>query len=404
MKIIAGLIVAFAVGFVCRTFVIPSPAPPLIEGALLVMAMTVGYLLVDRVLARPAKHAKDCGGADGRSAADKKRGTVAEHPYFLGESAMSKMRVWCFEEYGAPTALKLQEREIPKPGPGEVLIKVAATAINPSDVKNVSGHFKSPTPRVPGRDYAGTIVAGDGREGEEVWGSGPGFGVARDGVHAEYFVMPSAWVSRKPPALSMEQAAVIGVPYLAAWSALVTAGEIQAGETVLVTGVSGAVGRAATQIAHWKQARVIGASMSLDNPSGADAMIDTTQQDLAAEVQALTGSKGADLVLDVIGGALFEPCLHALRRGGRQVAISSNPQVVNFNLVDFYHGLKRLVGVDTMGLGGADIVTLMDQMRAGFEEGVLQPPAIQTWSFDQAVDAYKMVAQGGASVKHVLTT
>jgi len=312
------------------------------------------------------------------------------------------MKVWCFKQYGAPSQLKLVERAKPEPGPGEVLVKVAATAINPSDAKNVSGHFKASTPRVPGRDYAGTIVAGDGRQGQEVWGSGPGFGVARDGAHAEYFVMPSAWVARKPPHLSMEQAAAIGVPYLAAWSALVTAGEIQRGETVLVTGVSGAVGRAATQIAHWKNARVIGASTSTDNPSGADAMIDTTHQDLAVEVRALTDGKGADLALDVVGGALFEPCLNALRRGGRQVAIASNPQVVNFNLVDFYHGLKRLIGVDTMSLSGAEIVALMDQMRAGFEEGVLRPPAIQTWPFDQAVAAYEAVAKGGAPLKHVL--
>lgn len=314
---------------------------------------------------------------------------------------MSKMKVLSFQQYGPPSTLEFLEREIPEPGPGEVLIKVAATAINPSDVKNVSGHFKAPTPRVPGRDYAGTIIVGDGRQGEEVWGSGPGFGVARDGVHAEYFVIPSAWVSCKPPLLSMEQAAAVGVPYLAAWSALVTAGEIQAGETVLVTGVSGAVGRAATQIAHWKKARVIGASRSLDNPSGADAIIDTSRQDLVEEVHALTEGKGANLVLDVIGGALFEPCLNALRRGGRQIAIASNPQVVSFNLVEYYHGLKHLIGVDTMGLSGPEIVSLMDQMRAGFEKGVLQPPAIQTWSFDQAVEAYETVANGSPK-KHVL--
>lgn len=316
---------------------------------------------------------------------------------------MSRMKSLCFEQYGPPSVLKIQEREIPTPGPGEVLVKVAATAINPSDVKNVSGRFKSGMPRVPGRDYAGTIVAGEGRQGEEVWGSGPGFGVARDGAHAGYVVMPSAWISRKPPHLSMEQAAAVGVPYLAAWSALVTAGDIQAGETVLITGVSGAVGRAATQIAHWKRARVIGASTSLDNLSGADAMIDTSRQDLAVEARALTDGQGADLVLDVIGGALFEPCLNALRRGGRQVAIASNPQVVSFNLVDYYHQLKRLIGVDTMGLSGEEIVDLMDQMRAGFEEGVLQPPAIQTWPFEQAVAAYKAVEKGGRPVKHVLT-
>lgn len=123
---------------------------------------------------------------------------------------MGTMKVWYFDHFGSASALRLQEREIPHPGPGEVLVKVAATAINPSDVKNVSGHFKSSLPRVLGRDYAGTIVAGDASQGDEIWGSGPGFGVARDGAHAEYFVMPSAWVSRKPPHLSTEQASAIG--------------------------------------------------------------------------------------------------------------------------------------------------------------------------------------------------
>ncbi|MEO7073457.1 MAG: zinc-binding alcohol dehydrogenase family protein, partial [Rhodanobacter sp.] len=236
------------------------------------------------------------------------------------------------------------------------------------------------------------------------WGSGPGFGVARDGAHAEYFVMPSGWVSRKPPQLSMAQAAAIGVPYLTAWSALVTAGKIQAGETVIVTGVSGEVGRAATQIAHWKKARVMGASRSTDNPSAADAVIDTTRQDLAGEVKALTDGEGAHLALDVVGGALFAPCLQALRRGGRQVVIASNPQVVSFNLVDFYHGVKKLVGVDSMGLSGADIVVMLGQLRTGFELGVLQPPAVKTWSFDQAVEAYEAVAKGGVPRKHVLMT
>lgn len=314
---------------------------------------------------------------------------------------MSMMKLWCFEQYGPPSVLRLREREIPMPGPGEVLVKVNASGINPSDFKNVAGRFKATLPRVPGRDFAGVIVSSGCRDGEEVWGSGPAFGVARDGSHAEYFVAPSAWVGRKPSRLSMEQAAAIGVPYLAAWCALVTAGEIQAGETVLVTGVSGAAGHAATQIAHWKKARVIGASLSTDNPSGADAIIDTTKQDLAAEVMALTDGKGADLVLDAVGGPLFEPSLKSVRNGGRQIAITSNPQVVSFNLVDFFHGRKRLIGVDTMQLRGEEIVDLLQQMSAGFEQGALQPPRIQSWAFDRAVDAYDAVARG-APLKCVL--
>jgi NADPH:quinone reductase-like Zn-dependent oxidoreductase len=312
------------------------------------------------------------------------------------------MKAWHFERYGAPDVMELTERPMPGPGPGEVLIKVLASGINPSDVKNVSGLFKSALPRVPGRDFAGVVVAGAGREGEEVWGSAPGFGVVRDGTHSEYIVMPAAWVGRKPASLDMAQAAAIGVPYLAAWSALVTAGRLQAGETVLITGVAGAVGRAATQIAHWRKARVIGAGISQDNPAGADAVIDTTTQDLPLAVRALTGGEGADLALDVVGGALFEPVMQALRKGGRQIAIASSPQVVSFNLVDFYHGLKHLAGVDTMSLSGEEIVATLMGLVAGFEQGALTPPSVRIWPFAEAVPAYEAVARGAGSAKQVL--
>ena len=195
------------------------------------------------------------------------------------------MKALQFSTYGPPGVLSIKEIPKPEPRKGEVLVQIKAAAINPSDVKNVAGHFKSPLPRVPGRDYAGVVIAGDAENGLEVWGSGAGFGVTRDGAHAEYIVVPADSIAQKPPQLSMEQAAAIGVPYLAAWSALVVVGNIQAGETVLIVGVSGAVGRAATQIAHWKKARVIGASTHSSNPSNADAIINTTTNDLPEEVQ-----------------------------------------------------------------------------------------------------------------------
>lgn len=315
---------------------------------------------------------------------------------------MTTMKAWRFDRYGGPDALHQVELPVPRPGTGEVLVKILASGINPSDVKNVAGHFKAPTPRTPGRDFAGVIVAGDGRDGEEVWGSGPGFGVARDGAHAEYMLMPSSWAAAKPADLGMAQAAAVGVPYLAAWSSLIIAGNLQKDETILVTGVSGAVGRAATQIAHRHKARVIGADLSDANPSRADAVVSTQTDDWVDRVRTLTNGRGVDMVLDAIGGALFEPALKTLRHGGRQIAIASNPQVVGFNLVDFYHHSLRLIGVDTMALGGEEIAQIMNHLRDGFEDGSYQPPNIETWPFDQAVAAYQAVLAGGKPVKHVL--
>ena len=313
------------------------------------------------------------------------------------------MKALQFSTYGPPTVLAIRDIPTPKPQRGEVLIQIQATAINPSDVLNVGGHFKTALPRVPGRDYAGVVVAGDVKKGLEVWGSGAGFGVERDGAHAEYIVVPAEWISQKPPQLSMEEAAAIGVPYLAAWSALVLAGNIQPEETVLIAGVSGAVGRAATQIAHWKQARVIGAATNSANPSKADAVINTTTQELDREVRALTGGKGVDLILDAVGGPMFERCLKSLRLGGRQLAIASaKDRRVSFDLVDFYHNLSHLIGVDTMKLTGPEIAAIMNCLGTGFEEGRLEAPAVKTWPLESGVEAYEAVRKGGSHAKHIL--
>jgi NADPH:quinone reductase-like Zn-dependent oxidoreductase len=313
------------------------------------------------------------------------------------------MKALHFKEYGAPSILRVADFPMPKPGPGEVLIQIKSAAINPSDVKNVAGFFKSPLPRIPGRDFAGIVVDGDAEKGLEVWGSGAGFGVTRDGAHAEFIVVPRDWLSVKPPQLSMDQAAAVGVPYLTAFSALVKTGNVSEKETVLIAGVSGAVGRAATQIAHWKRACVIGTSRNPENPSGADFLIDTTSKDLEKEVRAITSGRGVDLALDAVGGSMFEPTLKSLRHGGRQISITSaKDRRVSFDLPDFYHNESRLIGVDTMSLTGATIRDLMNELSAGFERGYLQPPEIKTWPFDQAVQAYEAVAQGKLSAKQVI--
>jgi NADPH2:quinone reductase len=312
------------------------------------------------------------------------------------------MKALRFDTYGPPSVLSVRELPTPDVGPGDALIELRASAINPSDVKNVAGVFGASLPRTPGRDYAGVVIQGAGWVGKEVWGSGAGFGVSRDGTHAQFLVARLDSLSEKPAQLSMAEASAVGVPYLAAWSALVTAAEVQAGETALITGALGAVGRAATQIAHWKQARVIGADI-VSGANDADQFINTKDAELSAAVRALTEGRGADLVLDTVGGPMFEPCLKSLRVGGRQAAITSlGGGRVEFNLIDFYHGLNRLIGVDTLKLSGPQIAEIMDQLRPGFEGGQLRAPAVKTWRLDEAVHAYEAVAKGDTSRKHVL--
>ena len=315
------------------------------------------------------------------------------------------MRALRFAEFGPPSVLHIQEIAIPEPAQGETLVRVEAAAINPSDIGNVAGRFKTTTlPRTPGRDFAGTVVAGSREKGEQVWGSCPALGIIRDGSHAEYVVVPAEMLSGKPSLLSMAQAATIGVPYITAWASVVRAAQIQAGETILIVGAAGAVGQAATQIANWKQARVIGADTSSDPIPGTESVVNTKSEDLHERVLELTAGKGVDAVFDSVGGPMFEPALRSLGFGGRQVAISSkgDPRVT-FNLVDFYHNSSRLLGVDSYGLTSRQIAEIENELQPGFESGVLRPPLIEIVPFAKAVDAYSRMAAGQAKAKQVLS-
>ena len=311
------------------------------------------------------------------------------------------MKALRFAEFGEPSVLKVEEVALPVPREGEVLVRVAAAAINPSDAKNVAGAFKVTTlPRTPGRDFAGTVVGGGRHEGLEVWGSAPGSGSVRDGSHAEYVVVPEVAVAPKPLSLTMAQAAALGVPYLTAWAALVETAQIQAGETVLIVGAGGAVGRAATQIANWQGARVLGAMRGRDPLPGVLEVIDTQADHWFQRVRKLTAGSG----VDAVGGALFEPALESLRVGGRQVAITSmgGPRV-SFDLIRFYHNRSRLLGVDSNGFTPDEAGRMAAEITRGFEAGALTAPDVEMLPLERAAEAYRSVLGGRAAQKQIIT-
>jgi NADPH:quinone reductase len=313
------------------------------------------------------------------------------------------MKALRFGKFGPPSVLRIEDVPRPEPGDDEALVQVRAAAINPSDVKNVSGHFHATLPRIPGRDFSGTVVAGKKFQGQEVWSSGPGLGVTRDGAHAEYIVIAEEALAPKPRNLTLEQAAAIGVPFLTAWLAVVDAAQLKAGETILIIGAAGAVGQAATQIANWRKARVVAATRHSDPVPGAAAEINTVTEDLRKRIFGLTDGKGADVIFDTVGGPMFEPALRSLRPGGRQVAISSTGERrVSFDLVDFYHNRSRLIGVDSMALTPTKVAAIAEELRPGFEAKVLNVSPIQIVPFDNAVEAYERVANGRAGAKQVL--
>jgi NADPH:quinone reductase-like Zn-dependent oxidoreductase len=132
------------------------------------------------------------------------------------------MRAIQFEAFGDPSVLELARVATPPVDGTSALVRVMAASINPSDVKNVAGAMKQTTlPRIAGRDFAGVVEAGPAEWiGADVWGTGGDTGFTRDGTHAEMIAVPVASLRRKPDALSFDQAASVGVNYMAAWCGL----------------------------------------------------------------------------------------------------------------------------------------------------------------------------------------
>ena len=313
------------------------------------------------------------------------------------------MRAIRFEAFGDPSVLKLVEMAAPALDAGTALVRVMAASINPSDVKNVAGTMKQTTlPRIPGRDFAGVVEAGPAQWiGAEVWGTGGDVGITRDGTHAEMIAVPTASLRRKPGPLSFDEAASVGVNYMAAWLGIEAAG-LKGGETVLLIGAGGGVGSAAAQIARRLGARVIGAERRAPRPDApiraiAEKLI-VGAEDLPAEVRAATAGKGADVVLDLVGGVMFRSALNSLALRGRLVEIASTGQrEVSFDLVDFYHNESRLFGVDTLKRDLTASAEALDALTPGFDAGDYRSaPIAETCRLDEAQEAYRKVAAGAA--------
>ena len=308
-----------------------------------------------------------------------------------------------FEAFGDPSVLEVVEVAAPTADERTALVRVMAASINPSDVKNVEGAMKQTTlPRIPGRDFAGVVEAGPaGWVGAEVWGTGGDTGFTRDGTHAELIAVPVASLRRKPDTLSFDQAASVGVNYMAAWCGIEAAG-LKAGETVLLIGAGGGVGSAAAQIARRLGARVIGADRRAPRP---DAPINAVAEkliigaeDLPAEVRAATGGKGADVVFDLVGGVMFRNAVNSLALRGRLVEIAATGQrEVSFDLPDFYHNESQLFGVDTLKRDLTASAEVLDALTPGFVAGDYRAaPIAETCGLGEAQEAYRKVASGAA--------
>ena len=317
-----------------------------------------------------------------------------------------QMKALRFHSFGASSSvLRFEDIAMPSAADGEVLVRVSAAGINPSDVKNVQGVFSQTTlPRTPGRDFSGVVVSKGRYAGKQVWGTDPGLGMTRDGAHAEFVSAPAEFVAPKPESLTFEQAAAIGVPYTTAWAAVIGAAQLKAGETILNLGAAGAVGSAAVQIANWKDVTVLAADRHSSPIPGAQRVINTSKEDLRQQVLDLTGGKGVEVVFDTVGGPMFEPAVRSLRLKGRHVAIASTGgSRVSFDLVKFYHNRSHLIGVDSNKFEPGELTRIMTELNRGFEAATLQAPKVESVRFDHAILTYEKLTNQTGAVKQILT-
>lgn len=224
------------------------------------------------------------------------------------------------------TGVALEDVETPRPGPGQVLVKVAAASLNFPDILMCQGkyQFRPDPPFVPGLECSGEIVAlGAGvsqfRMGQAVVGG------ARLGAFADYALLPAEGVQPKPDQLSWQEAAAYPAAYLTAYVALVRRANLQAGETLLVHGAAGGVGLAAVQLGQHLGAHVIATTGSPLKQAALKAMgvehVLCVQDGFRDPVKALTQGRGADVIFDPVGGDVFDESVRAIAFDGRLLVI-----------------------------------------------------------------------------------
>ncbi|MGW4244369.1 zinc-binding dehydrogenase, partial [Nocardia sp. NPDC004722] len=285
----------------------------------------------------------------------------------------------------------ITDAPVPSPGPGEVLIRVTAAGVNFRDVMQAHGTSAGgpQPPYVAGFEAAGEVVAvGAAVTGPPLGARVVGVG---DGAFADFMVMPAAAAVPVPPGWTEQQALGLMVNWPTALAALVPLGGITSGQTVLIHAAAGATGQAAVAIAKHYGATVVATASPAKHETvlalGADHVLDSRRGDFVAEVLALTGGAGVDLVLESAGGATFEASLAAAKRVTGRVVVyglaGGEAAITNWDLV--YKHQIHLIGLNIGVLIQAApqiFGELMGELSTLIAAGVLTP--VQPTAYDLA--------------------
>ena len=307
---------------------------------------------------------------------------------------------------GSGAAAKLVPKEIlvPHPGPGQILIKVAAAGVNRADLLQVAGHHPPPAgaPDTPGLEASGTVVALDQavsgiREGDEVCVLLPG------GGYAEYAVASALCTLPVPKGVSLKDAGGLPEVYFTVWSNVFDTARLKPGEDFLVHGGSSGIGTAAIQLMHARGHRVFTTAGGPEKCAacvklGATRAIDYRNEDFVALVKADTNGRGVDVILDMVGGDYVMRNLQALARGGRVVNIAYQKGAkveVDFRLVQARN--LTLAATGLRGRPDSEKALIRDHLAREvwplFEAGRLKPVTYQILPLAEADRAHQIMRE-----------
>src|SRR5262245_51256626 len=321
------------------------------------------------------------------------------------------MRALICRQWGGIELLQVGEAPVPRPGRGEVLIRVKATAVNSADAIMVAGRYqtKPELPFSPGLETAGVIEAC----GPDVQGLRPGdrvMAILAYGGLAEYAVAPAAETYVIPDDMSFAEAGAFPIAYISSHVALRWQGRLEPGETLLVLGAAGGVGLTAVEIGKAMGARVIAAAstaekLEVTRERGADATVNYTAESLVERVMALTADKGADVCFDPVGGDLFDAALSSLGWGGRML------------LIGFVAGVpaipaNRLLVKNRAALGSSlrhyrwnepdKLRRSVEELMRWYGEGKLRPYVSRRLPLEEGVQAIRLLTERRAHGKVVV--
>jgi len=320
------------------------------------------------------------------------------------------MRAWQVHAQGEPEkVLRLGEVAVPEPGPGQLLVRVRAVALNFPDVLLCRGEYqiRPELPFTPGVELCGEVTAvGDGVDPGRVGSRVIGNPVLPQGALADYTLMHTAEAFDAPAALDDAEAAALHIAYQTAWFALHRRAGLKAGETVLVHAAAGGVGSATVQLAKAAGARVIGvvggaAKAQVARDLGADLVIDRTAEDFIGAVKQATGGRGADVVFDPVGGAAYAGSTKCVAFEGRIVVVGfaggsvpapplNHALVKNYSILGLHWGLYKL-------RDPASIVAAHQALCELADQGVVKPLISERVGLDRAPEALAALGAGNTT-------